>query len=102
MLRDELIAIRDKYGDERKTEIQDIEDDIDIEDLIEEEQCVFTLSHGGNIKRVPVDEYTAQKRGGKGVRAATLRDEDYVDTDMVSAVIHAAAPGREVTSIPSS
>ena len=80
VLRDELIAIRDKYGDERKTEIQDIEDDIDIEDLIEEEQCVFTLSHGGNIKRVPVDEYTAQKRGGKGVRAATLRDEDYVDT----------------------
>ena len=80
VLRDELIAIRDKYGDERKTEIQDIEDDIDIEDLIEEEQCVFTLSHGGNIKRVPVDEYTAQKRGGKGVRAATLRDEDYVET----------------------
>ena len=80
VLRDELIAIRDKYADERKTEIQDIEDDIDIEDLIEEEQCVFTLSHGGNIKRVPVDEYTAQKRGGKGVRAATLRDEDYVDT----------------------
>lgn len=80
VLRDELIAIRDKYGDERKTEIQDIEDDIDIEGLIEEEQCVFTLSHGGNIKRVPVDEYTAQKRGGKGVRAATLRDEDYVDT----------------------
>ena len=80
VLRDELIAIRDKYGDERKTEIQDIEDDIDIEDLIEEEECVFTLSHGGNIKRVPVDEYTAQKRGGKGVRAATLRDEDYVET----------------------
>ncbi len=80
VLRDELIAIRDKYGDARKTEIQDIEDDIDIEDLIEEEECVFTLSHGGNIKRVPVDEYTAQKRGGKGVRAATLRDEDYVDT----------------------
>ena len=80
VLRDELIAIRDKYGDARKTEIQDIEDDIDIEDLIEEEECVFTLSHGGNIKRVPVDEYTAQKRGGKGVRAATLRDEDYVET----------------------
>ena len=80
VLRDELIAIRDKYGDARKTEIQDIEDDIDIEDLIEEEECVFTLSHGGNIKRVSVDEYTAQKRGGKGVRAATLRDEDYVET----------------------
>ena len=80
VLKDELLEIRDKYGDERKTEIQEVEDEIDIEDLIEEEQCVFTLSHGGNIKRVPVDEYTAQKRGGKGVRAATLRDEDYVDT----------------------
>ena len=66
VLRDELIAIRDKYGDARKTEIQDIEDDIDIEDLIEEEQCVFTLSHGGNIKRVPVDEYTAQKARRQG------------------------------------
>ena len=80
VLKDELTAIRDKYGDERVTEIQDVEDEIDIEDLIEEEECVFTLSHGGNIKRVPVDEYTAQKRGGKGVRAATLRDEDYVET----------------------
>ena len=80
ILKEELSAIAEKYGDDRKTEIQDVEDEIDIEDLIEEEQCVFTLSHGGNIKRVPVDEYTAQKRGGKGVRAATLRDEDYVET----------------------
>ena len=80
VLKDELTVIRDRFGDDRLTEIQDVEDEIDIEDLIEEEQCVFTLSHGGNIKRVPVDEYTAQKRGGKGVRAATLRDEDYVET----------------------
>ena len=80
VLKEELIAIRDKYGDERRTEIQDIEDDIDIEDLIEEETCVFTLTHGGYIKRVPADEYTAQKRGGKGVKAQALRDEDYVET----------------------
>ena len=80
VLKDELIALRDKYGDRRLTEIQDIEDDIDIEDLIEEEECVFTLTHGGYIKRVPADEYTAQKRGGKGVRAQTLREEDYVET----------------------
>ena len=80
VLKDELIALRDKYGDERRTEIQDIEDDIDIEDLIEEETCVFTLTHGGYIKRVPADEYTAQKRGGKGVKAQALRDEDYVET----------------------
>ncbi len=80
VLKDELIALRDKYGDARKTEIQDIEDEIDIEDLIEEEACVFTLTHGGYIKRVPADEYTVQKRGGKGVRAQTLREEDYVET----------------------
>ena len=80
VLKDELIALRDKYGDERRTEIMDIEDDIDIEDLIEEETCVFTLTHGGYIKRVPADEYTAQKRGGKGVKAQALRDEDYVET----------------------
>lgn len=80
VLKDELIALRDKYGDARKTEIQDIEDEIDIEDLIEEEESVFTLTHGGYIKRVPVDEYTAQKRGGKGVRAQALREEDYVET----------------------
>lgn len=80
VLKDELIALRDKYGDARKTEIQDIEDEIDIEDLIEEEESVFTLTHGGYIKRVPADEYTAQKRGGKGVRAQALREEDYVET----------------------
>ena len=67
VLKDELIAIRDKYGDERRTEIQDVEDEIDIEDLIEEEQCVFTLSHAGYIKRVPASTYRAQKRGGRGV-----------------------------------
>ena len=78
ILKDELIAIRDKYGDERKTEIQDVEDEIDIEDLIEEETCVFTLSKQGYIKRMPVDTYRTQSRGGRGVNAQNLKDEDYV------------------------
>ena len=78
VLREELIAIRDKFGDARKTEIQDIEDDIDIEDLIEEEQCVFTISNQGYIKRMPVDTYRTQGRGGRGVNAQNLKDEDYV------------------------
>ena len=78
VLREELIAIRDKFGDERKTEIQDIEDEIDIEDLIEEETCAFTLSNEGYIKRMPVDTYRTQSRGGRGVNAQNLKDEDYV------------------------
>ena len=80
VLKDELIAIRDKYGDERRTEIQDVEDEIDIEDLIEEKTCVYTLTHGGYIKRLPVGEYRAQGRGGRGVRAMTTKDEDYTET----------------------
>ena len=78
VLREELIAIREKFGDERKTEIQDIEDEIDIEDLIEEETCAFTLSKQGYIKRMPVDTYRTQSRGGRGVNAQNLKDEDYV------------------------
>ena len=80
VLKDELIAIRDKFGDERKTEIQDVDDEIVLEDLIEEEECVFTLTHGGYIKRLPVSEYRAQGRGGKGVRAMSTKEEDYVRT----------------------
>ena len=80
VLKDELIAIRDKYGDDRRTEIQDVEDEIDIEDLIEEEQCVFTLSHAGYIKRVPASTYRAQRRGGRGVTGQTLREEDFVES----------------------
>ncbi len=80
VLKDELIQLRDKYGDGRRTEIQDVEDEIDVEDLIEEEQCVFTLTHGGYIKRLPVSEYRAQGRGGKGIRAMATKEEDYVDT----------------------
>ena len=78
VLREELIAIRDKFGDKRRTEIQDIEDEIDIEDLIEEEDCAFTLSNQGYIKRMPVDTYRTQGRGGRGVNAQNLKEEDYV------------------------
>ena len=78
VLREELIEIRDKFGDERRTEIQEIEDEIDIEDLIEEETCAFTLSNQGYIKRMPVDTYRTQSRGGRGVNAQNLKDEDYV------------------------
>ena len=78
VLREELMAIREKFGDERKTEIQDIEDEIDIEDLIEEETCAFTLSKQGYIKRMPVDTYRTQSRGGRGVNAQNLKEEDYV------------------------
>ena len=78
VLRDELIEIRDKFGDKRKTEIQEIEDEIDIEDLIEEEVCAFTLSNQGYVKRMPVDTYRTQSRGGRGVNAQNLKEEDYV------------------------
>ena len=87
VLKEELIAIRDKYGDERLTEIQDVEDEIDIEDLIEEEQCVFTLTQAGYIKRTPVSEYTAQSKGGMGKKGITTREEDYV-VDVFTASTH--------------
>ena len=78
VLREELVQIRDKFGDDRKTVIQDIKDEIDIEDLIEEETCAFTLSNHGYIKRMPVDTYRTQSRGGRGVNAQNLKEEDYV------------------------
>ena len=80
VLREELIAIRDKFGDDRKTEIQDVEDEIDIEDLIAEEQCVFTMTAAGYIKRTPASEYAAQGKGGMGKKGMATRDEDYVTT----------------------
>ena len=80
VLKDELTEIRNKYGDDRKTEIGFVEDDIDIEDLIEEEECVFTLTSAGYIKRLPASTYRAQRRGGKGISAQTLKEEDYVET----------------------
>ncbi len=87
VLKEELTAIRDKYGDDRITEIQDVEDEIDIEDLIEEEQCVFTLTQAGYIKRTPVSEYAAQSKGGMGKKGITTREEDYV-VDVFTASTH--------------
>lgn len=79
VLREELIEIRDKYGNDRKTEIQDVEDEIDIEDLIEEKTCVYTLTHCGYIKRMPEDVYKVQRRGGRGITAMTTKEEDYAE-----------------------
>ena len=78
ILKDELLQIKDKYGDVRYTEIQDVEDEIDIEDLIEEEDCCYTLSNHGYIKRMPTATYRTQRRGGRGVAAQNLKEEDYV------------------------
>ena len=87
ILKEELTAIADKFGDDRKTEIQDVEDELDIEDLIEEEQCVFTLTANGYIKRTPVSEYAAQSKGGMGKKGITTRDEDTV-VDVFTASTH--------------
>ena len=80
ILKEELQDIAKRFGDDRKTEIQEVEDEIDIEDLIEEQTCVYTLTHSGYIKRLPATEYRAQGRGGKGIRAMTTKEEDYVET----------------------
>lgn len=78
-IKTELIEIRDKYGDERKTELLESVDEIDIEDLIAEEDNVFTLTHFGYVKRMPADIYKAQRRGGKGIMGMTTREEDFVE-----------------------
>ena len=80
ILREELTALRDKYGDGRLTEIQDVEGELDVEDLIQEESCVFTISHQGYVKRMPVDVYRTQGRGGRGINGQNLKEEDYVKT----------------------
>ena len=80
ILKEELAEIRDKYGDERRTEIGFAADDIDVEDLIDEEECVFTLTKAGYIKRTPASAYRAQNRGGRGITAASLKEEDIVET----------------------
>ena len=87
ILKEELTAIAEKYGDDRMTEIQDVEDEIDIEDLIEEEECVFTLTQAGYIKRTPVSEYAAQSKGGQGRKGITTREEDVV-ADVFTASTH--------------
>lgn len=80
VLKDELTEIRDKFGDERYTEIQDVSGEVDMEDLIPVEECVYTLTDLGYIKRLPVSEYSVQNRGGKGMKGMTYRDEDAVKT----------------------
>ena len=79
IVKTELIAIRDKYGDERRSEITAYADEINIEDLIDEEEVVVTLTHFGYVKRLPVDTYKTQRRGGRGVTGITTREEDFVE-----------------------
>ena len=80
IIRESLLAIKEKYGDARRTEITHVEDEIDIEDLIEEKQCVYTMTRMGYIKRLPVNTYRSQRRGGRGVTGLTTREEDVADT----------------------
>ena len=79
VLRDELTEIKKKFGSDRLTEIQDVEDEIDIEDLIEEKTCVYTVTHFGYVKRIPEDAYKVQNRGGKGISAMKTREEDFAE-----------------------
>jgi DNA gyrase subunit A len=79
IIKDELIEIKAKYGDERRTQIESVENEIDIEDLIEDEDVVITLTHAGYIKRMPVDTYTAQRRGGRGIQAMATKEDDFVE-----------------------
>ena len=78
IIKDELLEIKDKFGDERKTKIVAAEGEIDVEDLIKEEQTVIALTHFGYIKRMPIDTYKSQKRGGKGITGIATREEDFV------------------------
>ncbi|MDD4511236.1 MAG: DNA gyrase subunit A, partial [Oscillospiraceae bacterium] len=84
LLKKELLEIKDKYNDPRRTMIETVEDEIDVEDLIEEEDCVYTLTNVGYIKRIPASAYRAQRRGGKGITAMTTREEDFVETLFVA------------------
>ena len=78
IIKEELIEVKNKYGDDRKTKIVAAEGDLDIEDLIKEEQSVITLSHFGYIKRMPIDTYKSQRRGGKGITGMTTKEDDFV------------------------
>ncbi|MDO4563802.1 MAG: DNA gyrase subunit A [Clostridia bacterium] len=84
IIKEDLLNIRDKYGDERRTEITNVIDEIDIEDLIEEEENVITLTHFGYVKRMPTDTYRSQHRGGRGIVGLQTREEDFVETMIVS------------------
>ena len=78
IIKEELIEIKEKFGDERKTKIKAAEGEFDVEDLIKEEQCVVALTHFGYIKRMPIDTYKSQRRGGKGITGIATREEDFV------------------------
>ena len=84
IIRDEMTEIKKKYGDERRTQIEPVEDELDIEDLIKEETCVYTLSGMGYIKRIPAAAYRAQRRGGRGVSGMSIREEDAAKTVFVA------------------
>lgn len=90
VIKEEIIAIKEKYGDARKTEILESEEDLDDIDMIEDEDVTITLTHNGYIKRMPVDTYKAQKRGGKGVSSITTREEDFVEK-LITSSNHAKA-----------
>ena len=79
IIKEEMLEIKDKYSDERRTRIEIAEDEIDLEDLIEKHNCVITMTRAGYIKRLPADTYSAQRRGGKGITAMTTRDEDFIE-----------------------
>ena len=79
IVREDLLKIKEKYGDERRTEITMVHDELDVEDLIEEEEIIVTLTHSGYTKRVPVDTYKSQHRGGRGITGLTTREEDFVE-----------------------
>ena len=80
VLKDELLELKEKYATPRLTEIEDVEDEIDVEDLIEEKTCVFTLTHSGYVKRTPAEEYRAQGRGGRGIKGMATHEDDFVET----------------------
>lgn len=88
IIKDELIVIRDKFGDDRRTEITVDEGEIDIEDLIQEEESVITLTHFGYVKRLPADTYKSQKRGGKGITGLSTREEDFVENLFITSTHH--------------
>lgn len=88
IIKDELLEIKTKFADPRRTALEASADDINIEDLIKEEDCVITLTHFGYIKRLPVDTYKSQKRGGKGITGITTREEDFVENIFISSTHH--------------
>lgn len=84
IIRSEMTEIRDKYGDDRRTELVEAKEEILYEDLIDRHHCVITITHGGYVKRVPADTYTAQRRGGKGIIGMSTKEEDYIEQVIVA------------------